>query len=95
MTGVLELKRAVCERYRLDYGVEYTESEVIISAGGKQALYNTALSLFGPGDEVIIHAPFWPTLPEQIKLADATPVFVRTSPRRRLCRSAPKAFLPP
>jgi aspartate aminotransferase len=80
VTGVLELKRAVCERYRLDYGVEYTESEVIISAGGKQALYNTALSLFGPGDEVIIHAPYWPTLSEQIKLADARPVFVRTSP---------------
>jgi aspartate aminotransferase len=80
VTGVFELKRAVCERYRLDYGVDYTESEVIITAGGKQALYNTALSLFGPGDEVIIHAPSWPTLSEQIKLADARPVFARTSP---------------
>ena len=40
--------------------------------------YNTALALFGPGDEVITHAPYWPTLTEQIKLADATPVFVRT-----------------
>src|SRR5262249_56198721 len=46
--------------------------------GGKQALYNTALALFGPGDEVITHAPYWPTLTEQVTLAEATPVLVRT-----------------
>ena len=51
---------------------------MIVTAGGKQALFNTALALFGPGDEVITHAPGWPTLVEQIKLADATPVIVRT-----------------
>jgi aspartate aminotransferase len=78
--GIVELKRAICDRYRTDYGVEYTESEVIVTAGGKQALYNTALSLWGPGDEVITHAPYWPTLTEQIKLADATPVLARTHP---------------
>ena len=50
----------------------------IITAGGKQALYNAALVLFGAGDEVITHAPGWPTLVEQIKLADATPVIVHT-----------------
>jgi aspartate aminotransferase len=77
--GILELKRAVCERYRADYGVEYTEADVIVTAGGKQALFNTAMALFGPGDEVITHAPGWPTLAEQVKLADATPVVVRTS----------------
>src|SRR5665811_1811068 len=69
---------AVGDRYRADYGVDYADSEVIVSAGGKQALFNAALSLFGPGDEVITHAPCWPTLPEQIKLADASPVLVRT-----------------
>jgi aspartate aminotransferase len=68
----------VCARYRTDYGVEYTPAEAIITAGGKQALYNSALSVFGPGDEVITHMPGWPTLVEQIKLADATPVIVRT-----------------
>ena len=36
--------------------------------------------LFGPGDEVITHAPYWPTIPEQVKLADATPVIVHTKP---------------
>ena len=78
--GVMELRRAICDRYRTDYGVEYTETEVITSAGGKQALFNTALSLFNAGDEVITHAPYWPTLTEQVKLAEATPVIVRTSP---------------
>jgi len=76
--GIAELKRAVADRYRTDYGVDYQDSEVIITAGGKQALYNTALTLFGPGDEVITHAPYWPTLTEQIKMADAAPVLVRT-----------------
>jgi aspartate aminotransferase len=76
--GIADLRQAICERYKADYGVEYQDNEVIVTAGGKQALYNTALTLFGPGDEVITHAPYWPTLTEQIKLADATPVLART-----------------
>jgi aspartate aminotransferase len=76
-SGTDDLKRAIVERYQADYGVEYSPSQVIATAGGKQALFNAALVLFGPGDEVITHAPGWPTLVEQIKLADATPVLVR------------------
>jgi aspartate aminotransferase len=75
--GVAELREAVVSRYRADYGVAYDAKNVILSAGGKQALYNTAMALFGPGDEVITHAPGWPTLVEQIKLAGAKPVIVR------------------
>jgi aspartate aminotransferase len=77
-SGTEDLKRAVARRYRDDYGVEYATSEVIITAGGKQALFNAVMALFGPGDEVITHMPGWPTLVEQIKLAEATPVIVRT-----------------
>jgi aspartate aminotransferase len=77
-SGTLELKRAICDRYRADYGIEYGESEVMVTAGGKQALFNAALSLFGPGEEVITHAPYWPSLTEQVKLADAVPVVVHT-----------------
>ena len=76
--GIADLRDAVAARYREDYGVGYAADEVIIAAGGKQALYNTALALFGPGDEVITHAPGWPTITEQIKLAGARPVIVRT-----------------
>src|SRR5258705_8838438 len=67
-SGMVELKRAIIDRYRADYGVEYSEAEVIVTAGGKQALFNAALALFGPGDEVITHAPYWPSLTEQGKL---------------------------
>lgn len=77
-SGTDELKHAVCARYREDCGVEYAPAETIITAGGKQALYNAAMCLFSEGDEVITHLPGWPTLVEQIKLADATPVVVRT-----------------
>jgi aspartate aminotransferase len=77
-SGTEELKEAVVARYREDYGVEFSTSEVIITAGGKQALYNAAMVLFGPGDEVITHMPGWPTLVEQIKLAEATPVVIHT-----------------
>jgi len=77
-SGTEDLKRAIVDRLRADNGVEYGTSEVIVTAGGKQALYNSVLALFDAGDEVITHMPGWPTLVEQIKLADATPVIVRT-----------------
>ena len=80
-SGTPDLKLAICARYKADYGVSFAENEVIATAGGKQALYNTAMVLYGPGDEVITHAPYWPTIPEQIKLADARPVIVQTSPQ--------------
>jgi aspartate aminotransferase len=77
-SGTEELKKAIVARYRTDYGVEYATNEVIVTAGGKQALYNAVMVLFSAGDEVITHMPGWPTLVEQIKLADATPVVVHT-----------------
>jgi aspartate aminotransferase len=78
--GTEELKRAIVARYQEDCGAEYTTKEVIVTAGGKQALFNSVMVLFGEGDEVITHMPGWPTLVEQIKLADATPVIVRAHP---------------
>ncbi|HYE85491.1 MAG TPA: pyridoxal phosphate-dependent aminotransferase [Vicinamibacterales bacterium] len=76
--GVMELRDAVAQRYRSDYGVEIKGDEVITTAGAKQALYNAAMALFDPGDDVITHGPFWPSIGDQIKLADARPVIVQT-----------------
>jgi aspartate aminotransferase len=76
--GVLELREAVAQRYRADYGIEIKAEEVIITAGAKQALFNTAFALFDIGDEIITHSPDWPSIPDQIKLAGATPVIVQT-----------------
>jgi aspartate aminotransferase len=76
--GMQELREAICTRYQLDYGISITPGEVLMTVGGKQALFNAALALLDPGDEVITHAPYWPTIPEQIKLMGAQPVIVRT-----------------
>jgi aspartate aminotransferase len=76
--GIPELREAVAARYRRDYGIDVTSAEVLLTAGGKQALFNAALALYDPGDEVITHAPYWPTIPEQVKLVGATPVIVQT-----------------
>jgi aspartate aminotransferase len=76
--GIPELREAICARYKRQYGVEITPAEVLLTAGGKQALFNAALALFDPGDEVITHAPYWPTIPEQVKLVGAVPVIVQT-----------------
>lgn len=77
--GIPELREAICKRYKADYGIDITPAEVLVTMGGKQALFNSALALFDPGDEVITHAPYWPTIPEQVKLVGATPVIVPTS----------------
>lgn len=76
--GTAELREAVAFRYREDYGVTYAPDEIIATAGGKQALYHAAMTIFNPGDEVITHVPGWPTILEQIKLAGALPVVVQT-----------------
>jgi aspartate aminotransferase len=76
--GIPELREAICQSYRRDYGIDVTPAEVLMTVGGKQALFNAAVALFDPGDEVITHAPYWPTIPEQAKLMGATPVIVHT-----------------
>ena len=76
--GIPELRDAICARYKGQYGVDITAAEVLLTNGGKQALFNAALALFNEGDEVITHAPYWPTIPEQVKLVGAKPVVVQT-----------------
>lgn len=78
--GIVELREAICHRYLLDYGVRYDPGQVLVTAGGKQALFNAALVLAGPGDEVITHTPGWPSLIEQVRIAEAQDVVVQTHP---------------
>ena len=78
--GIPELRQAICDRYKNQYGVDITPAEVLLTVGGKQALFNVALALVDPGDEVITHSPYWPTIPEQVKLVGGVPVIVPTSP---------------
>ena len=78
--GVRELREAICARYHADYGLTFGPDQVIATAGGKQALFNAAMTLYESGDEVVTHAPGWPTIVEQVRLADAVSVPVRTHP---------------
>jgi aspartate aminotransferase len=76
--GIEELRDAVVAKLKRDNGLEYTRDEVIACSGSKQALYNLAMVLFDKRDEIIIPAPYWVSYPEQVRLADATPVFAPT-----------------
>lgn len=76
--GIEELRDAVVVKLKRDNGLEYTRDEVITCAGSTQGLFNLAMVLFDKRDEVIIPAPYWVSYPEQIRLADATPVFAST-----------------
>lgn len=74
--GLIELRQAICEKFRQDNQIEYQPDQVLVSCGAKQSIYNLATALLGPGDEVIIPAPYWVSYPDIVLLADATPVIV-------------------
>jgi len=76
--GIDELKDAVIEKFRRDNRLTFKRSEILISCGGKHAIYNLAQALFDQGDEVIIPAPYWVSYPTIVELADATPVILET-----------------
>ncbi len=76
--GVIALREAIGEHYHARYGVRFGPEQIVVTSGGKQGLFNVSMALFGPGDEVITHVPGWPSIPEQVKLAGATPVLTRT-----------------
>lgn len=78
--GIPELREAICAASaKRREGVSYDPSEVVVSVGAKHTLFNLALALYDPGDEVIIPAPYWVSYPEQVRLAGAEPVIVSTS----------------
>jgi aspartate aminotransferase len=76
--GLPELKEAVAAKTLRDSGYGVTAGQVLITNGGKQALYNAFATLLDPGDEVILPAPYWTTYPESIRLAGGVPVEVMT-----------------
>lgn len=77
-SGTMELKQAICDKMKKDNGLDYTPSQVLISCGAKHSLYNIAEALYGPGDEVIIPAPYWVSYPDQVLLQDSVPRILET-----------------
>lgn len=77
--GIPELKKAICAAYDRDYGLKYELTQVMASNGAKHSIHNVLTALCGPGDEVIIPAPYWVSYSDLVELAGATPVIVSTT----------------
>ena len=76
--GLPELKKAIAEKTERDSGYKVEPAQILVTNGGKQAIYEAFAALLDPGDEVIVIAPYWTTYPESIKLAGGVPVYVVT-----------------
>jgi aspartate aminotransferase len=74
--GLPDLRQAIAEKTLRDSGLEVTPAQVIVTNGGKQAVYQAFQAVVNPGDEVLLPAPYWTTYPEAIQLADGIPVEV-------------------
>jgi aspartate aminotransferase len=74
--GYPDLRASIAHKFKRDNDLAYTPEQVMVSTGAKQAIMNVVVSLVGPGDEVVIPAPFWVSYAEQVRFTGATPVFV-------------------
>ena len=82
-SGILPLKKAVCNKLARDNNLLYDPENIIISCGGKHALYNACQVLFESGDEVIIFSPYWVSFPDFVSVTGATPIFVNSRPENQ------------
>jgi aspartate aminotransferase len=76
--GIPELKNAIVKKFKRENNLDYKPSQIIVSTGGKQVLFNALMVTLNPGDEVIIPAPFWVSYPDMVLLAGGEPVIVPT-----------------
>ena len=72
--GINELKDAIIQKFDVDNGIKYERSQVLVSSGAKQTIYNLCMAVLDPGDEAIIPAPYWVSYPDMVMLADGLPV---------------------
>ena len=77
--GTIELRRAICDKFRYDNNLGYEPSQIIVSNGAKHSIFNVCFALLNEGDEVVIPAPYWLTYPEVVKVCGGVPVIVKTS----------------
>lgn len=77
-SGTLELKQAICRKFKRDNGLDYEPANIVVSNGAKHSLVNVFMAICDPGDEVIIPAPYWVSYPEMVKIADGVPVILPT-----------------
>ena len=83
MDGTTELKQAIIDKFKRDNALEYGQSQILVSCGGKQSFFNLALALLNKGDEVIIPAPYWVSYPDMVVIAEGVPVIVEAGLENR------------
>ena len=76
-SGLLPLRKAICEKFKKDNGLDYEPSQIIVSDGAKHSIFNACFALIEEGDEVIIPAPYWLTYPEVVKVYGGVPVYLK------------------
>lgn len=79
VSGYLELRQAICEKFKRDNKLNYTPEEIVVSTGAKQSIANIVLCLINPGDEVIVPSPYWVSYLEILKLAGGVPKIIETT----------------
>jgi aspartate aminotransferase len=77
-SGIMELKKAVCDKFKRDNNLEYEPENIVISNGAKHSIFNALMAILNPGDEVIIGVPYWVSYPELVKIAGGNPVYINT-----------------
>jgi len=77
--GFLDLRQAICTKFKRDNNLDYKPEEIVVSTGAKQTIINIILALIGQGDEVLLPAPFWVSYYEMIKLSEGIPVAIPSS----------------
>ena len=78
VTGIDELKQAICDKFKRDNNLDYDPAQVFVAPGGKPVIYDAMMATLNPGDEVVIPAPYWVSYPDIVNLAGGTPVAVET-----------------
>ena len=99
--GINELKDAICAKFERDNGIKYDRSQVLVSSGAKQTIYNLCMAVLDAGDEAIIPAPYWVSYPDMVMLADGLPVMpfagaaqgYKITPRQLAAAITPKTRL--
>jgi aspartate aminotransferase len=99
--GIADLKDAIIAKFKRDNDLTYERSQILVSSGAKQTIYNLCMALLDPGDEAIIPAPYWVSYPDMVLLADASPVMpfaganqgYKITPRQLAAAITPKTRL--
>lgn len=87
-SGIPELKQAICDKLERDNGLRYSPSQIIVTCGAKQTIFDAIIALIENGDQAIIPAPYWASYADQVRLMGGEPIIVPTAREADFCMTA-------